>query len=79
MSKRKGISLAPVSTQETPISHSGVDRIAGPSRDDFNGKHSWSRDGHYKAPLPLIPGAEESGYIAALGTLSEGCTPTSIT
>jgi NADPH:quinone reductase len=23
------------------------------------------RDGHYKAPLPLIPGAE--GYIAALG------------
>lgn len=25
------------------------------------------RDGHYKAPLPLIPGAEGSGYIAALG------------
>jgi NADPH:quinone reductase-like Zn-dependent oxidoreductase len=26
------------------------------------------RDGHYKAPLPLIPGGEGSGYIAALGT-----------
>ena len=26
------------------------------------------RDGHYKTPLPLIPGAEGSGYIAALGT-----------
>jgi NADPH2:quinone reductase len=25
------------------------------------------RVGHYKAPLPLIPGAEGSGYIAALG------------
>lgn len=25
------------------------------------------RDGHYKAPLPLIPGTEGSGYIAALG------------
>jgi NADPH:quinone reductase len=25
------------------------------------------RDGHYKAPLPLIPGGEGSGYIAALG------------
>jgi NADPH:quinone reductase len=25
------------------------------------------RDGHYKAPLPLIPGVEGSGYIAALG------------
>jgi NADPH2:quinone reductase len=26
------------------------------------------RNGHYKAPLPLIPGGEGSGYIAALGT-----------
>jgi NADPH:quinone reductase len=25
------------------------------------------RDGHYKAPLPLIPGGEGSGYILALG------------
>ena len=25
------------------------------------------RDGHYKAPLPLIPGAEGSGHIAVLG------------
>jgi NADPH2:quinone reductase len=25
------------------------------------------RDGHYKAPLPLIPGGEGSGYTAALG------------
>jgi NADPH2:quinone reductase len=25
------------------------------------------RDGHYKAPLPLIPGAEGSGYVEALG------------
>jgi NADPH:quinone reductase len=25
------------------------------------------RDGHYKAPLPLIPGGEGAGYIAALG------------
>jgi NADPH2:quinone reductase len=26
------------------------------------------RDGHYKAPLPLVLGGEGSGYIAALGT-----------
>src|ERR1700733_4184013 len=25
------------------------------------------REGHYKAPLPLIPGGEGSGYIMALG------------
>jgi NADPH2:quinone reductase len=30
------------------------------------------RDGHYKAPLPLIPGTEGSGHIAALGEDASG-------